>query len=146
MRALLVEASAYASDCCQLCDDILDDWPQLDAEQRALREQWEQRAAALTAESHPYTLNSGGTKIHRWDCNTVEELPPRVYPDRHTYARRMMCQFDGEDYERRGARRITAAEATSWASGRKRPQRCRTCAPVLPTTTTSEASDVASTY
>ncbi|MFJ8963316.1 hypothetical protein ACIRG5_28415 [Lentzea sp. NPDC102401] len=147
MRKLLVDASAYLSDCCQVCDEIFDEWPKLDANQRAQLEQWERRSASLTAESHPYTLNATETKIHRWDCGTVSEAPPPVYPDRHTYAMRAMYPFDFDDYDSsRSARRITPAEATAWAAKRKRPPRCRTCAPILPTVTSSEASGVASTY
>lgn len=145
VRQDLLTMTDWESGCCAGCDEILAEWPMILAEQQARRAAWERWYASITPDSHPYTLNSHKTKIHRWDCARVAMTPPVVIEDRHRYVTRGHRVPDVEEYENR-CHRITAEQARLWAGERARPGRCRVCVPALPGAMMSEVSDVASTY
>jgi hypothetical protein len=133
------------SGCCPRCDGATDSYARaLCAYEEALARE-EQEQAALTPESHPYTVSSSG-KVHAWNCRS-QPREPRVQHPGHTlqeYVHEGLEYYGTLGLRSSGAStRMTPAELTAWLARRQSPpKRCKLCEPALPGAYGSQASDV----
>jgi hypothetical protein len=114
--------------------------------------EYEQRAAVMTGDTHPFVIGSSGT-VHEWNCPSAPEDYVPQHPG-ETVREYVHGGLGGRTrdyypYEPPGrAYRVTPDELVAWVRERRGPKggpnyrRCRRCQPAIPVAYTSEAGDV----